>query len=182
MKKFTAALLMILILMNAAAIFCNAVVVNVCVTWIIKPERIGQFKSYVAYYYKTGDVIKAPDIETPTYETADNHYVFLGWKHMTTAKEINDYYDNKRGIGFHEEFVQEPFPEVKDKDLCFAAVFRLVPKIYDIDNDRDITISDVTALLNFLSKESEYDISFDCDRDHEINIKDVTVLLNFLAE
>ena len=151
-------------------------------TWIIIPERIGPGVSYVSKYYKTGEQVVVPDIEEPKYETDEYFYNFVGWKLMTSVDEIRNYYNNKPGIGMRDSFKQEPLPIMGNDELNFAAVFRLIPKQYDVNRDRAVNIGDVTELLNYLSKTFSYNEIYDVLDDGDINIKDVAVLLNFLSE
>ena len=63
----------------------------------------------------------------------------------------------------------------------------------DIDADGKVSISDVTALLNYLASSAEgkqemikdgkvVELLLDVNKDHAISISDVTELLNILAD
>jgi hypothetical protein len=50
----------------------------------------------------------------------------------------------------------------------------------DVNRDGVVNISDVTALINMLLSNAEYDELADCDLSGTVNIADVTVLINYL--
>ena len=50
----------------------------------------------------------------------------------------------------------------------------------DVDGDTSVTISDVTALIDFLLSGAEAPAAADCDGDTNVSISDVTALIDFL--
>jgi hypothetical protein len=53
----------------------------------------------------------------------------------------------------------------------------------DVDVDGKVSITDVTALINYLLTENASGISVeaaDCDLDNDVRISDVTTLINYL--
>ena len=53
----------------------------------------------------------------------------------------------------------------------------------DVNDDGDVTITDVTSLINYLLSQDATGINLDaanCNQDGDINISDVTTLINFL--
>ncbi len=50
----------------------------------------------------------------------------------------------------------------------------------DVDGDNNVTISDVTALIDFLLSGAEAPAAADCDGDTNVSISDVTALIDFL--
>ena len=51
----------------------------------------------------------------------------------------------------------------------------------DLNGDKLISISDVTALLDYLSADNAYDFAYDIDDNGSVSISDVTALLDYLA-
>ena len=50
----------------------------------------------------------------------------------------------------------------------------------DVDGDEEVTISDVTALIDYLLSGTEAPAAADCDLDNEVAISDVTTLIDYL--
>lgn len=50
----------------------------------------------------------------------------------------------------------------------------------DVDGDEEVTISDVTALIDYLLSGTEAPEAADCDLDNEVAISDVTTLIDYL--
>lgn len=65
-----------------------------------------------------------------------------------------------------------------------TATFVLMPELRgDVNNDGQVNINDVTALINYLLSGDASAINLqaaDCDQDGEIKIGDVTALINYL--
>ena len=92
------------------------------------------------------------------------------------------------GNGISYEFVGwSPDVVPAQCDAAYTACY-LIVKDYlpgDIDGDGDVTISDVTALLNYLSdteNASANMAALDPDGDGSVTISDVTALLNYLSD
>ena len=94
------------------------------------------------------------------------------------------YYNNEPGpwfIAYDEPYTAKPLPVMGDDDLVLHAEFRLLPKVNDVNKDRQFDVKDVTGLLNILSTDTDPDLIYDISEDANVTIQDVTALLNFLS-
>lgn len=75
--------------------------------------------------------------------------------------------------------------------LCLMAMFWMPMSAQesatrgDVDNDKDVTISDVTALIDYLLKGSDdprIAVAADVDQDNAVTISDVTALIDYLLK
>ena len=201
MKRAASLLIAILMLFLTFSQICLAsnVKMNVsyCVTWCFVPERTTSQlnKKYVAEYYEKGQIPIPPDFSTveetgykePEFEDEEYRYVFIGWSRLETVQDVKDFFDNgSLNIAYREEFTQEAFLPVEDEQI-YGAVFRKVPKRYDIDANKTINISDVTFLLDTLSIMTDDMVyedlaAYDVSGDGAITIQDVSRLLQFLDD
>ena len=72
---------------------------------------------------------------------------------------------------------------VADRDYYFTVTAQTVAMRGDVDIDGIVSITDVTALINYLLSDDASGISVeaaDCDMDNEVKISDVTTLINYL--
>ena len=154
------------------------------VTFIVSPAR--SKTSYVAQSFMAGETVVFPVLENEIcYENALYYYKFIGWKLFHAAAEINAYYDYKPGYRYSDNsYTDELFTGeaiMTEDDMVFGALYRLVPKKYDIDENKNVTIVDVTSLLNYLAQTGSSDPVHDIDGDGATTIRDITQLLNFLS-
>ncbi|MBQ8236481.1 MAG: hypothetical protein IJZ37_07355 [Clostridia bacterium] len=107
-------------------------------------------------YYKVGEIPTVPDI-TPTKTDDERLFHFIGW---------------------------DRDPEPIKQDTVYYAMYQVYEKKYAMNHDTQVTISDVTHLLSYLSDHNSVDILTDPDisGDGFAGIRDVTLLLNYLSE
>ena len=66
------------------------------------------------------------------------------------------------------------------KDVTFTATMHVDFVRGDVNDDNNVNIADVTALIDILLGGTEAPAGADCNNDNNVNIADVTVLIDFL--
>ncbi len=107
--------------------------------------------------YAAGEIPKIPQGITPTKEEEHRLFHFVGWDRA---------------------------PEPVKGDTVYYAVYKVAEKKYAMDFDTQVSISDVTRLLLYLSGEEGVDTlsSPDITDDGRTSISDVTALLYYLEK
>ena len=191
-KVISFALAALTVITMASALFsgiyaAEALGVTHCVTFILYPQKTTNPKHYEMVYYQTGEQIQPPEREEEaTYETDEFYYLFLGWDGFEgkTDKErslkVIEYFDTKPGINYYEPYEAKPLPVMGEEDLVLHAVFRLLPKMFDVDKNKTYNVADVTFLLDILGSLGNVP-DYDVTGDGSLTVRDVTAMLNFLA-
>ena len=111
---------------------------------------------------KTGDSYKNEfTVDIPTAWNADNLNI-VAFISRPLGNALTDIYvtnANKRKLG----------------EFDAPAVMR-----GDVDGDEEVTISDVTTLIDYLLSGTEAPAAADCDMDNDVTISDVTTLIDYL--
>ena len=96
------------------------------------------------------------------------------------AYPANDYFQAVDADGIYD--VKITFnADNKDVNCELTLVQEVIPEIRgDVDRDGNVTISDVTTLIDYLLSGETAPATADCDKDGNVTISDVTTLIDFL--
>ena len=134
--------------------------------------------------------IEEADVKIPVYYTIT--WIIDGKAHETLAEEgtVPDFdgstwKENENGISY--QFIGWT-PELSEAycDTTYVAIYKIVYEYVagDVSGDGNVDISDVTALLKYLSNPEQANVNLsalDVNGDDAVNISDVTTLLAYLA-
>ena len=106
--------------------------------------------------YAVGEIPKLPQDITPTKVDEHRLFHFIGW---------------------------DRDPEPVKQDTVYYAVYRVAEKKYAMDFDTQVSIADVTVLLQYLAADTPFETlsSPDISEDGVVSIMDVTCLLFYLG-
>ena len=186
MKKTLSLLLAVALIVPFCALFAHAdsMPVQCCITWKLFPTQKTDTRdyiksSYIAEMHFPGDDIAPPDV-IPKYSRDGIDYIFIGWK-LASLQEIKSYW-NDPTLGYTPAtFKQEELIDIMPSDDVnyLAVYYHGIPG--DLDLNGTVNVADVTALLDYLSRQVSLSNSwYDIDRSGVASVSDVTTLLGML--